>query len=147
MPHIESVEDHYCDRLWPEWPHSRQAPKKSKNSHCYHCHHPIIFFPWKWKMKNYNQYIWTTNHCIETICRNQFTTVPAFFAIYMTPVTQYLPLGNQENQLGWRVSTRATVGKTLAGYKRGRPLPVLPRIRPSLPRGTLRVPTYGVPSQ
>ena len=39
------------------------------------------------------------------------------------------------------------VGKTLAGYKRGRPLPVLPRIRPRLPHGTQRVPSDGVPSQ
>ena len=49
------------------------------------------------------------------------------------------------------------VGKTLAGYKRGRPLPVLPRmgrplpvltrIRPRLPRGTLRVTHDGMPRQ
>ena len=34
------------------------------------------------------------------------------------------------------------VRKTLAGYKRGRPLPVLPRIRSRLPR---EIPTYEVP--
>ena len=39
------------------------------------------------------------------------------------------------------------VGKALAGYKRGRPLPVLPRIRSRLPRGTQEVPRGGVPSQ
>ena len=39
------------------------------------------------------------------------------------------------------------VGKTLAGYKRGRPLPVLPRIRPQLTRGTQRVPRVSVSSQ
>ena len=32
------------------------------------------------------------------------------------------------------------VGKTLVGYKRGIPLPVLPKIRPRIPRGTQRVP-------
>ena len=42
---------------------------------------------------------------------------------------------------------RGCVGKTLVGYKRGRQIPELPRIRPRLPRGTLRVPTYSVPSQ
>ena len=42
---------------------------------------------------------------------------------------------------------RGCVGKTLAGYKRGRPLPVLPRIRPRLPRETQRVPHYGMPRQ
>ena len=42
---------------------------------------------------------------------------------------------------------RGCVGKTLAGYKRGRPLPVLPRIRPRLPRGTQQVPHDGMPSQ
>ena len=42
---------------------------------------------------------------------------------------------------------RGCVGKTLAGYKRGRPLPVLPRIRPRLPRGTRQVPRDGVTSQ
>ena len=50
-----------------------------------------------------------------------------------------------------------TVGKTLAGYNRGRPLPVLPRmgrplpvlprIRPRLPRGTQRVTHDGMPRQ
>ena len=49
------------------------------------------------------------------------------------------------------------VGKTLAGYKRGRPLPVpprmgfplpvLPRIRPRLPRGSQRVTHDGMPRQ
>ena len=39
------------------------------------------------------------------------------------------------------------VGKTLAVYKWGRPLLVLPRIRPRLPRGTQRVPRDGEPSQ
>ena len=39
------------------------------------------------------------------------------------------------------------VGKTLAGYKRGHPLPVLPRIRPRLPRGTQRVTHDGMPRQ
>ena len=49
------------------------------------------------------------------------------------------------------------VGKTLAGYKRGsplpvlprmgRPLPVLPRIRPRLPRGTQQVTHDGMPRQ
>ena len=49
------------------------------------------------------------------------------------------------------------VGKTLTGYKRGRPLPVLPimgrplpvlpRIRPRLPRGTQRVTHDGMPRQ
>ena len=42
---------------------------------------------------------------------------------------------------------RGCVGKTLAGYKRGRPLPVLPRIRPRLPRGTQRVTHDGMPRQ
>ena len=42
---------------------------------------------------------------------------------------------------------RGCVGKTLAGYKRGRPLPVLPRIRSRLPHGTQEVPRGGVPSQ
>ena len=44
---------------------------------------------------------------------------------------------------------RGCVGKTVEGYKRGRPLPVLPRIRPRLPRGTQikRVPPGGVLSQ
>ena len=50
-----------------------------------------------------------------------------------------------------------SVGKTLAGYKRGcplpvllrmgRPLPVLPRIRRRLPRGTQRVTHDGMPRQ
>ena len=40
-----------------------------------------------------------------------------------------------------------TVGKTLVGYKRGRPLPVPPRIRPTLPRGTQRVLHDGMPRQ
>ena len=49
------------------------------------------------------------------------------------------------------------VGKTLVGYKRGRPLPVLPimgrplpvlpRIRPRISRGTQRVPHDGMPRQ
>ena len=39
------------------------------------------------------------------------------------------------------------VGKTMVGYKRGRPLPVLPRIRSRLPRGTQELPQGGVPSQ
>ena len=42
---------------------------------------------------------------------------------------------------------RECVGKTLAGYKRGRPLQVLPRIRPRLLRGTKRVPHDGIPRQ
>ena len=42
---------------------------------------------------------------------------------------------------------RECVGKTMTGYKRGRPLPVLPRIRPRLPHGIQRVPRDGVPSQ
>ena len=56
-----------------------------------------------------------------------------------------------------RVVLLWTVGKTLAGYKRGRPLPVLPRmgrplpvfprIRPRLPRGTQRVTHDGMPRQ
>ena len=55
------------------------------------------------------------------------------------------------------LSETDNVGKTLAGYKRGRPfpvlprmgrpLPVLPRIRPRLPRGTQRVPHDGMPRQ
>ena len=42
----------------------------------------------------------------------------------------------------WLISPEAakSVGKTLAGYTRGRPLPVLPKIRPRLPRGTQQVP-------
>ena len=44
-------------------------------------------------------------------------------------------------------SVKIFVGKTLAGYKRGLPLPVLPRIRPQLPRGTQRVPHDGMPRQ
>ena len=39
------------------------------------------------------------------------------------------------------------VGETQTGYKRGRPLPVLPRIRPQLPRGTQRVTHDRVTSQ
>ena len=39
------------------------------------------------------------------------------------------------------------VGKTLAGYKWGRPLPVLPIIRPRLPRGTQQVTHDGMPRQ
>ena len=42
---------------------------------------------------------------------------------------------------------RGCVGKTLAGYKRGRPLPVFPRIRSQLPCETQEVPHGGVPSQ
>ena len=42
---------------------------------------------------------------------------------------------------------RGCVGKTLVGYKRGRPLPVLPRIRPRLPRGNQRVPHDCMPRQ
>ena len=44
---------------------------------------------------------------------------------------------------------RGCVGKTLAGYKHGRPLPVLPRIRSRLPSGLPLngVPHGGVPSQ
>ena len=42
---------------------------------------------------------------------------------------------------------RGCVGKTLAGYKRVCPLPVLPRIRSLLPRGTQEVPRGGVPIQ
>ena len=42
---------------------------------------------------------------------------------------------------------RGCVEKTLVGYKRGRPLPVLPRIRSRLPRGTQEVPWGCVPSQ
>ena len=44
---------------------------------------------------------------------------------------------------------RGCVGKTLAGYKHGRPLPVLPRIRTRLTRGTPLngVPHGGVPIQ
>ena len=42
---------------------------------------------------------------------------------------------------------RGCVGKTLAGYKGGSPLPVLPRIRPRLPRGTRQVPHDRVTSQ
>ena len=54
-------------------------------------------------------------------------------------------------------SVKIFVGKTLAGYKRGRPLPVLPRmgrplqvlprIRPRLPLGTQQVPHDGMPRQ
>ena len=40
------------------------------------------------------------------------------------------------------VKHRASVGKKLAGYKRGLPLPVLPMSRYRLPRG---LPTHGVP--
>ena len=39
------------------------------------------------------------------------------------------------------------VGEKLAGYKRGRHIPVLPRIRPRLPRGTQQVPHDGMPRQ
>ena len=37
------------------------------------------------------------------------------------------------------------VGKNVDGYKRGRPLPVIPRIRSRLPRRTKGVPRVGVP--
>ena len=68
-------------------------------------------------------------------------------------------IGRQENELMRHAETAGRikgkhgdgrdgdVGKTLAGYKKGRPLPVLPRIRPRLPRGTQRVPHDGMPSQ
>ena len=46
-----------------------------------------------------------------------------------------------------KAGSSVDVGKTLAGYKRGRPLPVLPRIRPRLPRGTQRVTHDGLPRQ
>ena len=46
-----------------------------------------------------------------------------------------------------RIKNWHVVGKTLTGYKRGRPLPVLPRIRPRLPRGTQRVTHDGMPRQ
>ena len=59
--------------------------------------------------------------------------------------------------VGKRTGQPVNVGKTLAGYKRGRPLPVLPRmgrplpvlprIRPRLPRGTQRVTHDGMPRQ
>ena len=37
-----------------------------------------------------------------------------------------------------------SVGKTLVGYKRGRPLPVLPRMRSRLLSGTQEVPRGGI---
>ena len=56
-----------------------------------------------------------------------------------------------------KLMTKQFVGKTLTGYKKGRPfqcsqewgapLPVLPRIRPRLPRGTQRVTHNGMPRQ
>ena len=56
--------------------------------------------------------------------------------------TLFLPRAPKPSDL------RGCVGKTLAGYKRGRPLPVLTRSRSRLPRGLPLngVPCGGVPS-
>ena len=85
-------------------------------------------------------------HCWTSFNNNHY-----HFLVSPIPIKSNNPKNKRMGKYSCQTNSLLTksVGKTLAGYKRGRPLPVLTRSRSRLPRGIPLngVPHGGVPSQ